>query len=261
MSTAYRGLALSKFKILRSFFSNYQEEKKRAQRHDMNILGLRIKKVDYCNKPPQNDKAARSLAPGAIPRGRSSNYPNVGEWDQQSNAEGSAMYCNNESQMTTLHGGSRSELDLPRSQSKTECRRTSFISTKSKAKDEPSPKKNLRISSSGDHSNKIYDARIVKLQEFVFRMNFVHNVYVEQFDLNDPELFAGKCESKYRIWIGPGNNSMLIKSLIKRRFWWTVENDRNLSTVNFVWSQLKDNNLYLRQKSSVVQQLYKKLVS
>lgn len=51
INTAYKGLALSKFKMLRNFFTNYQEEKKRAQRQDMNILGLRIKKVDYCNKP------------------------------------------------------------------------------------------------------------------------------------------------------------------------------------------------------------------
>lgn len=57
-ATAYRGLALSKFKILRSFFSNYQEEKKRVQRHDMNVLGLRIKKVDYCSKVQPRDERA-----------------------------------------------------------------------------------------------------------------------------------------------------------------------------------------------------------
>lgn len=91
-------------------------------------------------------------------------------------------------------------------------------------------------------------------------MNFAHNVYVEQFDLGDPELQSGKCETKYRMWLGAGNNSLLIKSLMKRRFWWSIENDKHLSSVNFVWSQLKDNNLFLRQKPSTVQQLHHKMV-
>lgn len=71
---------------------------------------------------------------------------------------------------------------------------------------------------------------------------------------------SGKCDNKNTIWIGPGNNSLLIKSLIKRRFWWSIENDKNLSTINFVWSQLKDNNLFRRQKASTTQQLHRKLL-
>jgi hypothetical protein len=68
MSTAYRGLALSKFKMLRNFFNTYQEEKKRVQKQDMNILGLRIKKIDYSKKTMQKDDNRR-------PRRKSSNYP------------------------------------------------------------------------------------------------------------------------------------------------------------------------------------------
>ena len=28
--------------------------------------------------------------------------------------------------------------------------------------------------------------------------------------------------AKYKAFIGPGNNSSLIKGLLKRRFWWVV---------------------------------------
>jgi hypothetical protein len=33
---------------------------------------------------------------------------------------------------------------------------------------------------------------------------------------------------------------MLIKSLIKRRFWWTIV-DKPTEDVNFIWNQLKSN--------------------
>ena len=32
-----------------------------------------------------------------------------------------------------------------------------------------------------------------------------------------------KNEDKYKFYVGNGNNSMLIKSLMKRRFWWALE--------------------------------------
>ena len=51
-------------------------------------------------------------------------------------------------------------------------------------------------------------------------------------------------ENKYKIWIGPGNNWMLIKSLIKRRYWWLIAQERNLDEVNFVWTQLKVNSIF-----------------
>jgi hypothetical protein len=49
-------------------------------------------------------------------------------------------------------------------------------------------------------------------------------------------------EEKFKYYIGHGNNSMLIKSLMKRRFWWTLEDDSKKS--NFAWTQLKINNLF-----------------
>lgn len=71
--------------------------------------------------------------------------------------------------------------------------------------------------------NKIYDNRIESYQDFIFLVRFAHNVYSEQFDTGNPDLiFSTRTDSKNKIWIGFGNNSLLIKSLFKRRWWWQI---------------------------------------
>jgi hypothetical protein len=42
---------------------------------------------------------------------------------------------------------------------------------------------------------------------------------------------------KLRAYIGKGNNSNLVKSLIKRRFWWEIT--ENIDSAHFVWTQIK----------------------
>ena len=46
---------------------------------------------------------------------------------------------------------------------------------------------------------------------------------------------------------------MLVKSLIKRRYWWLIVQDRDLEEVNFVWTQLKVNQIFEKQKASDIQ--------
>lgn len=50
-------------------------------------------------------------------------------------------------------------------------------------------------------------------------MNLVHRKidYLSLGDIN-----SLKNEDKYRYYVASGNNSLLIKSLMKRRFWWTI---------------------------------------
>lgn len=64
-----------------------------------------------------------------------------------------------------------------------------------------------------------------------------------------------KCDVRYKMWIGPGNNSLLIKSLIKRRWWWQIAEDKN--DLSFMWTQLKDNGFFGKQKSSKTQASYR----
>lgn len=57
--------------------------------------------------------------------------------------------------------------------------------------------------------------------------------------------------------MGKGNNYLLVKSLLKRRFWWVVEEDSNKA--NFVWTQLKINYFYQLQNKATPAQRHHKL--
>lgn len=85
----------------------------------------------------------------------------------------------------------------------------------------------------------VYEKRIKSYTEFIWKVNFSHNIFV------DTSLtFTGEEGQKYKklkAYIGPGNNGSMIKSLIRRRFWWSICEDRNLEDLNFVWTQLKIN--------------------
>lgn len=48
-------------------------------------------------------------------------------------------------------------------------------------------------------------------------------------------------------FIGPGNNAMLVRSLMKRRIWW--DEVKTAENANFVWTQLKINSIYSNQSS------------
>ena len=64
-------------------------------------------------------------------------------------------------------------------------------------------------------------------------------------------------EEKYRVYVGPGNNSLLVKSLIKRRFWWVLEED--YKKAHFSWTQLKINALYQLQPKSYTKDIDSKI--
>jgi hypothetical protein len=65
---------------------------------------------------------------------------------------------------------------------------------------------------------------------------------------------------QYKVFIGKGNNSRLLRGLLKRRFWWTVV-DKLTDDVNFVWTQLKVPDYYEKQSSSVMPQTKKCLTN
>jgi hypothetical protein len=53
----------------------------------------------------------------------------------------------------------------------------------------------------------------------------------------------------YIIYVGKGNNSTLIKNVVKNRPWWVVTEDRNDPTINMVWTQLRQNEVLSDFKS------------
>jgi hypothetical protein len=55
----------------------------------------------------------------------------------------------------------------------------------------------------------------------------------------------------YKCFVGKGNNSMLIRTLFKSRFWWLLHDKEEFDKVNFIWTQLR--------KKSVMEQFKCKL--
>lgn len=85
----------------------------------------------------------------------------------------------------------------------------------------------------------IYDLKIRSYREFLFMLNLAHRIY-DPIILKDSGTF--KPENRYKFYLGKGNNYLLVKSLLQRRFWWTVEEDPKKA--NFAWTQLKLNYFY-----------------
>jgi hypothetical protein len=46
--------------------------------------------------------------------------------------------------------------------------------------------------------------------------------------------------------VGKGNNSRLVKEMMKKRWWWNVTEDKNAQDVFLTWLQLKDKAFYKR---------------
>jgi hypothetical protein len=79
--------------------------------------------------------------------------------------------------------------------------------------------------------------KLEKYRSFLNKVNFANGLLVE-LTLNES---TGK---KLVYHIGRGNNSELIRSLMKRRWWWT---EGTLENSNFVWTQLKKQDVFNRQ--------------
>jgi hypothetical protein len=70
-----------------------------------------------------------------------------------------------------------------------------------------------------EYANPIYEARISSYRELLFRMQWSSGSY---FDMEQPEEIGTLRERRLKAWIGGGNNSPLVRELIKRRFWWQL---------------------------------------
>ncbi len=70
-------------------------------------------------------------------------------------------------------------------------------------------------------------------------MKMVHNIF-EPVVISDQVLKNN--DSKYKYFVGKGNNRQLVKALMKRRFWWVKTDDVN--EAQFVWTQLKINEMF-----------------
>lgn len=76
-------------------------------------------------------------------------------------------------------------------------------------------------------------------RDFIWKCAFSYSIFHES-----PEVY----EQKFKVFIGRGNNSMLVKSLLKRRKSWWAFTDR-YDEANFAWTQIKINIIFSNQKN------------
>jgi tubulin--tyrosine ligase len=50
----------------------------------------------------------------------------------------------------------------------------------------------------------------------------------------------------FKVFIGPGNNKMLVKGLMKRRNWWSIVDKSD--ECHFAWTQIKIPDIFNCQK-------------
>ena len=98
-----------------------------------------------------------------------------------------------------------------------------------------------------DENNYVYEKRIKSYIELIWKISYAHNIF------NDLSLSAEDTAKtkKLKAYVGPGNNCSMIKSLIKRRFWWTVSDSMNSDDISFVWTQIKINSIFESQPKSI----------
>ncbi len=92
----------------------------------------------------------------------------------------------------------------------------------------------------------MYMKKLKSFLDFLFKVNYSNNIYVCLS-------LSSKDESintyKYKAYIGTGNNSLLIKSLLKRRFWIEIVENIDTIGINFYWTQNKSDELHKKQNS------------
>lgn len=73
-----------------------------------------------------------------------------------------------------------------------------------------------------------------------------HNIYFN-LDLKIDDISSrGR---KLKAYIAPGNNGAMVAGLIKRRYWWVVTDERT-ADCDFVWTQIKIQEIFNHQKQS-----------
>lgn len=79
--------------------------------------------------------------------------------------------------------------------------------------------------------------KVNKFREFLFMVNFANGIY-RPLDIQ-------RYDEPFKIFVGKGNNGNLIRSIIKKRFWFELT--RNKEEAHFVWTQLKEEEVHARQ--------------
>lgn len=66
-------------------------------------------------------------------------------------------------------------------------------------------------------------AKVDQYLDFLKKINFSNNIQV------------APC-NPYRVFVGKGNNSIVIKNCVKQRWWLQLTESKDLEGINFVWT-------------------------
>lgn len=82
-------------------------------------------------------------------------------------------------------------------------------------------------------------AKFENYKDFLWKINFTNGLYAKSRE---------EGEKTFKVFVGYGNNSPLIKGIMRRRYWWQLV-DKISEDTNFVWTQLKSKEYYVLQIS------------
>lgn len=68
-------------------------------------------------------------------------------------------------------------------------------------------------------NSSLYDIKINSYRDFAFKLFFTYKKFSPMI-IKEISSTTMRHEEKFKFYVGKGNNSLLIKSLMKRRFWW-----------------------------------------
>ena len=80
--------------------------------------------------------------------------------------------------------------------------------------------------------------------DFLFKVNFSNNIYVDMNLSKSEEMKEYHC---YKVFVGKGNNSILVQNIVRKRFWWQITHNSNDENIDFYWTQNKVDKFHLRQ--------------
>ena len=84
----------------------------------------------------------------------------------------------------------------------------------------------MPIANASGDPDSLYMKKLKSFLDFIFKINYSNQIYIS-LQLSNANI------RKYKAYVGNGNNSLLIKSLLKRRFWIEFAENIDEDGINF----------------------------
>ena len=106
-----------------------------------------------------------------------------------------------------------------------------------------SSQKFMPIANASGDPDSLYMKKLKSFLDFIFKINYSNQIYI-------PLQLSNSNIRKYKAYVGNGNNSLLIRSLLKRRFWIEFAESIDEEGINFYWTQNTVKKVHSLQKTA-----------